>query len=84
MTLPGHKWRTLAWKDGERVETQNEGCFDELAIDGWFHMEQMADRKWWMQIGDARVWVEIPVKGDPIVTIVRGEYEPVNGKTEGA
>lgn len=26
--------------------------FDELAIDHWFHLEQMDDRDWWIGVGD--------------------------------
>jgi hypothetical protein len=26
--------------------------FDELAIDHWFHLEQMGSRDWWIGVGD--------------------------------
>lgn len=55
---PGHRWRVLAHrKNGDRVELKNEGCFDEVVVDDWLHVEQMGVRDWWAQIGDAWVWI---------------------------
>lgn len=79
--LPGNRWRLLAWNQGEKVQFQNIGTFDELVVDGWLHIEQMDKRVWWMQVGDARIVVHIPTKGEPIVTIEREAYGP--SKTEG-
>ena len=56
--------------------------FDELVLDDWLHLEQMNARAYWMRLGDAYVWIQIPTKGDPIVDIRRGEYGPVKGETE--
>lgn len=53
---PGTEWRTLVYADGfnERIEQDSDdfadSVFDELVIDGWFHLEQMTDRKWWMAV----------------------------------
>lgn len=80
---PGYKWRLQAHrKDGTPVRSENDGLFDELAIDDWFHLEQLDDRCYWMQIGDARITVHIPAKGPPQVNIQRGEYGDVCGRTE--
>ena len=66
-----------------RVQVLTETCtFDELVLDDWLHLEQMNDRSYWMRLGDAYVWIQIPAKGDPIVDIRRGEYGPVSGETE--
>ena len=56
--------------------------FDELVLDDWLHLEQMNERAYWMRLGDAYVWIQLPAKGDPIVSIRRGEYGPVSGETE--
>ena len=55
---------------------------DEVVIGDWLHMEQMGDRGWWLQIGDAYVYVHLPARGLPEVTIRRGEYGPVCGETD--
>lgn len=52
---PGSFWRFLAWgQNGEKIETESEdhpdAVFDELVVDGWFHIEQMNERQWWMSI----------------------------------
>lgn len=49
--------------------------FDELAIDDWFHLEQMDDRVWWLNVGDRGlvVWIHIPHEGPPKIKI---EAEP--------
>jgi hypothetical protein len=85
---PGARWRLKAdvapgASIVHRSEDQTpETVVDEVVIDDWFHLEQMNDRAYWMQIGDAWVWVEIPEKGAPIVTIRRGEYGTTTGETE--
>ena len=66
---PGSRWRILA-KDGDKhIELENQGVFDELVIDNWFHLEQMDTNQWWMRIGDGRdensphIWVTIEPDG---------------------
>ena len=39
--------------------------FDELVIDGWFHLEQMGPRVWWLSIGDDMVMITIGKDGKP-------------------
>ena len=72
--LPGSKWRILA-RDGDReIRLENQGVFDELVIDRWFHLEQMDDRAWWMRVGDARIVVEIRSDCSADVTVERDAY----------
>ena len=72
---PGRRWRVLAWveKGAERIELRDRGIFDELVVDDWLHVEQMADNEWWMQIGrqgkHLTVWVTILDDGTPLVTL---------------
>ena len=87
MTKPyGSKWRVLAHrKDGPPVDIENDGVFDELVLENILHLEQMDNRVWWMQLGDASVWIRIPAKGAPQISIEFDEYGPVakwtiNGK----
>lgn len=62
---PGTEWRTLAHRGvpsirgndmhGPAIADDSDNypdgsIFDELVIDGWFHLEQMTDRDWWMSI----------------------------------
>ena len=45
--VPGRRWRVRANDgDGEEVEVVNVGTFDELVVDGWFHLEAMDKRSW--------------------------------------
>jgi len=87
MTKPyGSKWRVLARrKDGTTVEIESDGVFDELVLESILHLEQMDNRVWWMQLGDASVWIRIPAKGPPQISIEFDEYPPaakwtINGK----
>lgn len=75
---PGQAWRILAWdeKRSAKYEMEDKGTFDELVIDDWFHLEQMDFRDWWARIGDAWLWIHVPPKGPPVVTVRRGEYGP--------
>jgi hypothetical protein len=66
---PGATWRILARQGERRIEMENQGIFDELVIDDWFHLEQMDDRRWWMRIGKASVHVVISPAGEATVTI---------------
>lgn len=85
--LPGYRWRILAWRnDGNplRIERderrEHPTCIDELVIDDWLHLEQMAPRRWWVQIGDMHINVHIPAKGKPVVTWWMDEApKPVEG-----
>lgn len=46
---------------------------DEVVIDSWFHLEQMGDRDWWMNIGGVVVNVSLRKDGTP--KLVRVEVE---------
>lgn len=81
---PGMRWRVLAWKgppwqpgDPGKVELRNEGRFDELVVDDWFHLEQMDTYYWWMCVGGQHFDIYIPrKKGRPVQVIPRGETDP--------
>ncbi len=78
---PGRRWRLLALDhDGREVELGNQGDFDELVVDEWFHIERMDENKWWLRVGDARIWVAL-VDGRPTVDVERGAYSEVCGTT---
>lgn len=72
---PGSTWRILA-KDGDReFAAKNEGIFDELVIDHWFHLEQMTDDTWWIRVGDARIDIEVRPDGSAEVSVERDVYD---------
>lgn len=57
---PGSRWRMQAFIEGERGEhgsnlihlvSKGESVFDELAIDGLIHLEQMDDESWYVNFG---------------------------------
>jgi hypothetical protein len=68
---PGSHWRVLAHArggNGKKFEMEDQGVFDELVIDRWFHIEQMDNRVWWMRVGNSEVgdwvlWVTIGKDG---------------------
>lgn len=68
------RWRIRALTSERVVEEEGEGTLDEVVIDAWFHLEQMDHGTWWMQIGDARVWVQVGSDGRPVVEVERGKY----------
>ena len=50
----GLSWRAQ-WHRGskrEQVEVRNDGKFDELVVDSWFHLEQMNSNFYWVRVGD--------------------------------
>jgi hypothetical protein len=57
----------IQYVDGEHWE------FDELAIDHWFHLEQMSDRDWWIGVGDPGhgdyFHINVHIKGDRSVSV---------------
>lgn len=76
---PGYQWRTLAHHDSvavdslqQRYEPKNAVCFDELVIDNWFHLEQMDDRSWWMDVGGHHINVYIPSSASKPVEVYVG------------
>lgn len=72
---PGSRWRVLAHRGDGDFEVQNEGCFDELVVDQWLHVEQMDDRKWWIRVGEACVWATIADDGSVTVQVGGHGYE---------
>jgi hypothetical protein len=83
----GSRWRVLAASQTDRFEKESPVeaglILDELVVDDWLHFEQMDTNEWWARIGDAWVYIELPVDGGPpIVTVKRGFYGPACGPTE--
>jgi hypothetical protein len=78
---PGKDWRVVARKSGEVLEWGCQGIFDELCVDHWLHVEQIEERLWVMQVGDARIAVGIKEDGQVIVDVERGFYSEVRGST---
>jgi hypothetical protein len=78
---PGRQWRVLAHREDGKVELENQGKFDELAVDDWLHIEQMDDRGWWLRVGDVRLFVTTPETEPPTVDVERGCYGPAKGAT---
>lgn len=77
---PGREWRLLAHEEAGEFEARNRGVFDELVVDDWLHVEQMQEREWWIQVGDARLLVTIE-SGRVRVDIERGFYASTTGET---
>ena len=67
----------------ERTEKTLRGpaFFDELVIDDWFHIESMDDRRWYLRIGDALMYVHVPRKGPVRLDVMRGDSGPIVGET---
>jgi hypothetical protein len=78
---PGEDWRVAARKDGEVLEWGLQGVFDEICVDHWLHVEQLDERLWVMQVGDARISVDINEAGQVTVNVERGFYSEVRGST---
>jgi hypothetical protein len=74
--VPGALWRILAKDDSREISLENEGIFDELVIDDWFHLEQMDERRWWIRVGDARIDVVVDENGRVKVSVERDVYDP--------
>jgi hypothetical protein len=81
---PGYRWRVLVHlksRDGAYVPESTKEWrssdhthpveFDELVIDHWFHLEQMSDRAWWMDVGGYHINVHLDGYGKPSVSIVQ-------------
>jgi hypothetical protein len=76
----GAIWRLLAHRENGDLELENEGLFDELTLEHWFHIEQMDEDLWWMRVGDARITVAVGPDGQPSVAVERGFYDDARGK----
>ncbi len=74
---PGRLWRLLAHRASGDLAIENDGIFDELVLDHWFHLERMQERLWWLRVGDARLLVELNEDGSTAVTVERGFYEEI-------
>jgi hypothetical protein len=56
---------------GAKSLVSEKTVLDEVCIDDWLHLEQMDDRYWWMRVGEYVLWITIPKKGPPQVTVRR-------------
>jgi hypothetical protein len=79
---PGRRWRILARREGEKIELENQGAFDELVVDDWLHVEQMDDNVWWLRVGDVRLFVTVSETEPPTVDVERGFYASIKGVTQ--
>lgn len=46
-----------------RAQSHPDGCFDELVIDSWFHLEQLDKRTWYLGIGDHTLYITVNKDG---------------------
>jgi hypothetical protein len=76
---PGKRWRILAHREGEKIELQNRGVFDELVVDDWLHVEQTDTNVWWLRVGDIRLFVTVFDTEPPTVDVERGFYASIKG-----
>ncbi len=70
----GHSWRLLAHLESGDLSIENQGIFDELVLEQWFHLERMQERLWWLRVGDARLFVELREDGSVVLKMERGFY----------
>jgi hypothetical protein len=71
---PGKSWRVVAQAGAEFAEMRNVSELDELTVDHWLHVERMSHRVWFLQVGDARIFVSVANDGTAKdLTIDRGE-----------
>jgi hypothetical protein len=71
---PGHAWRVESWRPKgepgagvEFIHRDDDGVFDELVVDDWFHLENMHRNAWWMRVGEREFWVTVPDAGPVVV-----------------
>jgi len=75
------QWRLLAHTDRGRLEIENRGEFDELAVQPWLHVEQLDSGSWWLRVGDARLVVTLAGEEQADVDVIRGYYSEERGAT---
>lgn len=80
--VPGSTWRVLAHAATGPFHVENQGVFDELAVDDWLHVEQMDECVWFLKVGDARLQVTIGEDGIAEVEVMRGFFGDTKGSTE--
>ncbi|TAK27259.1 MAG: hypothetical protein EPO40_16680 [Myxococcaceae bacterium] len=72
---PGTRWRLGFDEDGQRVEMQNRGTFDEIVVGEWLHVEEMRRGSYFVQLGGACFGVTIARDGRVTVMVQEGEIE---------
>lgn len=70
-------------RQARKTMTPVRAILDEVVISKILHLEQMTAREWWMQLGDAWVWIKIDEKDRVTVDIERGQYGEERGFTIG-
>lgn len=78
----GQSWRLLVHQASGDLSIENDGLFEELVLDDWFHIERMQERLWWLRVGDARLLVELNEDGSAALKVERGFYEDVTPSDE--
>lgn len=79
--------KPLRW----RVQSNNDGGFDELAVSSGkkagclVHAEMMNDRSIFVSVGDLRVWAYVDKRGKAVVTMIENESEvqPLPKRSDG-
>jgi len=49
---------------GWRVQSTDDGDFDEIVVGTWLHIERMSDKEIWYRIGDRTGHVIVNERGD--------------------
>jgi hypothetical protein len=70
----GSRWRFVTVYDAGKAESSSDGTsvLDEVVLDDWLHLEQLDARKWFLSVGERRMW--ITVRRDGSVSIVDEEW----------
>jgi hypothetical protein len=66
----GSRWRISAFTIAGKAESSSDGTsvLDEVVLDDWLRLEQLDTRKWFLSVGERRMW--ITVRRDGSVSIV--------------
>lgn len=68
--------------EGPRVTVQDtsRSVFDELAVPGLLHIEQMTARGWWVRLGEVTLHVRVRRDGRVAVAHLDGEMVATKGE----
>lgn len=61
------------------VEDTSRSVFDELAVPGLLHIEQLDARLWWVRLGEVTLHVRVRRDGRVAVTHLDGEMATAKG-----
>jgi hypothetical protein len=68
---PGRAWRVKYEDKNFSSDYGDVGELDEVALDGWLHVERMSKRDWFVCVAGKVFNVHIPTRG-PIVVVEEG------------